>query len=219
MRGESQAITLDVGGTLIEPWPSVGHVYSQAAADHGCPNLSPALLNHQFARAWSQLADFRHTRRQWRELVDATFAGVAPEPLDDTFFTDLYDRFAEPGAWRIYDDVRPALERLAARGTRMAVLSNWDERLRPLLRKLELDHFFESLIVSHEVGSAKPAKEIFDYALRNLALPPGRVLHVGDSRSMDYLGAQSAGLRALLLDRRAKQSTRTHIRSLIELLP
>ena len=32
--GHIQAVTFDVGGTLIRPWPSVGHVYAEVAARH-----------------------------------------------------------------------------------------------------------------------------------------------------------------------------------------
>ena len=51
-----QAVTLDVGGTLIEPWPSVGHVYAEIAARFGAPGHAPALLNRQFGEAWRRIA-------------------------------------------------------------------------------------------------------------------------------------------------------------------
>ena len=54
-----QAVTFDVGGTLIEPWPSVGHVYANVAAHHGAPSLPVKVINRQFARAWNVLANFR----------------------------------------------------------------------------------------------------------------------------------------------------------------
>jgi FMN phosphatase YigB (HAD superfamily) len=38
-----EAVTFDVGGTLIEPWPSVGHIYAEAASKLG---LSAARLAH-----------------------------------------------------------------------------------------------------------------------------------------------------------------------------
>ena len=40
-----RAVTFDVGGTLIEPWPSVGHVYAEVAAQHGWAGLSIEALN------------------------------------------------------------------------------------------------------------------------------------------------------------------------------
>src|SRR5438045_5197817 len=102
-----QAVTLDVGGTLIQPWPSVGHVYSEVAARHGVKNLSPEKLNKNFAAAWREKKNFRHTRADWAALVDQAFAGLCQPPPSRTFFPDIYQRFAEIAAWRIYDDVLP----------------------------------------------------------------------------------------------------------------
>src|SRR5437016_5296071 len=53
-----QAVTLDVGGTLIRPWPSVGHIYSEVAAHHGHPIIPPETLNLRFAAAWRAKQDF-----------------------------------------------------------------------------------------------------------------------------------------------------------------
>ncbi|RMG86737.1 MAG: HAD family hydrolase, partial [Candidatus Dadabacteria bacterium] len=52
-----------------------------------------------------------------------------------------------------------------------------------------------------EVGAEKPDPEIFHGAARRLGLPPERILHVGDLVREDLLGAQRAGLRAVLVDR------------------
>src|SRR5437762_3763533 len=93
--GQIEAITFDVGGTLIEPWPSVGHVYAEVAARHGLKNLSPEKLNRQFAAAWGALKNFHHTRDEWAALVDQTFAGLCERPPSGTFFPELYARFAE----------------------------------------------------------------------------------------------------------------------------
>ena len=211
------AVTFDVGGTLIEPWPSVGHVYAAVAARHGAKGLAAGLLNRKFAAAWRAAKRFNHSRSAWATLVDATFRGLTERPPSRTFFSELYARFAAPSAWRIYEDVVPTLEVLAARGLRLGVISNWDERLRPLLERLKLARYFEAIIVSREVGSAKPARRIFDHAVQALGLPPGAVLHVGDSLSMDVRGARAAGLRALLLRRDAGSPRRGQIRSLREL--
>jgi putative hydrolase of the HAD superfamily len=101
----------------------------------------------------------------------------------------------------VFDDVWPALDALAARGVRLAVISNWDERLEPLLRRLELHRRFETVVVSCAVGATKPAPAIFQQALRRLGLPAGAVLHVGDGEREDWAGARGAGLTAVLLQR------------------
>ena len=88
-----RAVTFDVGGTLIEPWPSVGDVYASVAAEFGCQGISPSALNDNFAAAWRAKMQFDYSRGAWRELVDATFAGLIPEPPSRDFFEALYGRF------------------------------------------------------------------------------------------------------------------------------
>jgi putative hydrolase of the HAD superfamily len=197
---EIRAITFDVGGTLIEPWPSVGDIYAEVAADFGLTSLSPAELNRAFVTAWRAKQDFDYSESAWLELVAATFDRPANE-LPSGFFDRLYARFTEPDAWRIFADVAPALEALAKLPVRLAVISNWDDRLRPLLATLDLARFFESATISCEAGFAKPAPEIFAAAAARLALPPNAILHVGDSRREDVEGARAAGFRTALVDR------------------
>jgi putative hydrolase of the HAD superfamily len=212
-----QAVTFDVGGTLIEPWPSVGHVYAEAAAQHGLKNLSAESLNTRFKVAWKSRNPFGHSREAWMELVDEVFGGLTTEPPSTTFFPKLYDRFADPEAWRIYDDVVPTLDELAARKIRLGVISNWDERLRGLLRDLNLERYFESIIVSCEIGFPKPSPVIFRHAAAKMGVPPQAVLHVGDSFEMDVEGARAAGFHAVQIHRTAEPPTVNEVRSLRQL--
>jgi putative hydrolase of the HAD superfamily len=212
-----RAVTFDVGGTLIEVWPSVGHVYAEVAARRGVKRLSARLLNRRFAAAWRAAKQFRHSRSGWARLVDATFHGLTERPPSRSFFPELYKRFSAPDAWRIFEDVVPTLDALTARGLKLGVISNWDERLRPLLEQLKLAGYFEVIVVSREVRASKPSRAIFQQAVRRLGLPSEAVLHVGDSRSMDVRGARAAGLSALLLERAACGARAGRIKSLREL--
>ena len=212
-----KAVTFDVGGTLLEVWPSVGHVYAEVGARNGVKRLSATALNRRFAAAWRAATPFNHSRLGWARLVDATFRGLTDRPPSQTFFAQLYDRFASPDAWRIFPDVLPTLDALAAHGLKLGVISNWDERLRPLLKRLKLAGYFEVIVVSREVRASKPARAIFQHAVRRLGLPADAVLHVGDNMSMDVRGAQAAGLSALLLKRGAAASRTGQIKSLLDL--
>jgi putative hydrolase of the HAD superfamily len=214
-----QAVTFDVGGTLIDPWPSVGHVYAEVAAQHGVTGLAPEDLTRRFAAAWKVKRDFGYTRADWAALVDQTFAGLCAPPPSETFFGELYQRFDQPDAWKIYEDVFRTLDALARRGLKLGVISNWDDRLRPLLRQLALLERFDAVVISCEAGCRKPAREIFRRAARQLSLDPGSVLHVGDSRETDVRGARGAGLAAVRLKRGARAAAKGQVRSLRELEP
>ncbi len=211
------AVTFDVGNTLITAWPSVGHIYAEIAACHGLREVTPELLEARFRSVWPGRLHLTESRSGWQQLVDEVFEGLAAIPPSRSFFAELYERFAQPDVWRIYDDVLPALDRLAAQGMRLAIISNWDERLRGLLRGLALDTRFETIVISCEVGRAKPDGAIFDEAARRLGLPAARLLHVGDSPESDFRGARDAGFRALQISRAAGEPGPHHLQSLLEL--
>ena len=211
-----QAVTFDVGGTLIKPWPSVGHVYAEVAVRHGLQEISASGLDERFRAAWRELKQFNHGREEWAALVDQVFAGLSTELPSETFFPELYQRFAEPAAWRIFDDVKPAIDALAGLGLNLAIVSNWDERLEPLLEALGLRKYFETVVVSREIGFPKPSPIIFEHAARKLGLAPEFILHIGDSPNEDIAGAQSAGFEALLIARDADRPP-TAIKSLADL--
>ncbi len=211
-----RAVTFDVGGTLIRPSPSVGHIYAEVAARHGRKKISPDTLNRRFASAWKELKNFNYTREEWAALVDHTFGGSGEKP-SETFFPELYDRFAEPEAWHVFDDVLPAFDALAARDINLGIVSNWDERLRPLLEKLGLSKYFQAVIVSCEVAFTKPSPVIFEQAARMLGEAAGNILHVGDSVAHDIAGAKAAGFQSLLLERGRPDPTAGVIGSLLEI--
>jgi putative hydrolase of the HAD superfamily len=201
-RSEIAAVSFDAGGTLIAPWPSVGHAYVEIARRHGEGGLDPVEVNRRFLAAWQGRGPaFDYSRRAWAALVAESLRGLTPLADDPEYFRELYEHFAGPEPWRVYPDVLPALEELRRRGYRLAVLSNWDARLRPLLIALGLARHFDWLGVSSELGVHKPDPRIFERAARSLGVPPGAIVHVGDSFEEDVAGARAAGWRAVWLAR------------------
>ena len=209
-----RAVTFDVGGTLIEPWPSVGHVYAEVAARFGIAGVAPEALNRQFAAAWKSRHDFDYSRAAWQAVVNQSFAGLCPEPPGWDCFEVIYEHFATAAPWRLFEDVLPALAGLKARGLKLAVISNWDERLRPLLRELRLDVHFDAFAISCESGCAKPAPGIFQRAAAELDFPPACILHIGDSAGEDVAGGRAAGFNGILLDRKAARNGSTVVSDL-----
>ena len=212
----AKAITFDVGGTLIKPEPSVGHVYAAVAAQHGV-RAEPDELTHRFVDAWNRKEDFYYTKEDWAALVDETFVGLTTTLPSQSFFEDLYLRFSEPDCWHVYEDVIPTLTALRERGARLAVISNWDVRLRPLLGALNLADWFDGIYVSSEIGITKPDRRIFQAAINSFGVPASQILHVGDSEIEDYRGAQAAGMQSRWLCRNCDKPSAYAINSLASL--
>lgn len=214
-----RAVTFDVGWTFLSVRPSVGHVYARVARDWTGQTFDPHRLNRRFQTAWRGCADFDHSRAGWMALVDATFAGLVTEPPSRTFFGDLYRRFGQPDVWRVDPHLPEVLTRLRSHGLRLGIVSNWDLRLRPLLRALDLERQFDVVIISAEVGFSKPSPAIFLRAADVLGLAPQEILHVGDDPRQDYQGARHAGFQAVTLHRGLRRPEPRRIGSLRQLLP
>jgi putative hydrolase of the HAD superfamily len=135
-------------------------------------------------------------------LVREVFSQEGPIENFEAFFEELYDRFASPDTWRPFPDTLPTLEELKKRGKILGIVSNWDSRLFGICKGLDLERYLDFVLASAVVGAAKPSPKIFEEALRQARVSPEEALHVGDSLEDDVLGAQQAGIHAVLLDRK-----------------
>jgi len=67
-------------------------------------------------------------------------------------------------------------------GIKLAVVSNFDTRLRPILEELHLVDLFDCVVISAEVGAEKPNPVIFEKACSMLGVTAAQALVLGDDR-------------------------------------
>ena len=205
-----KAIFFDAAGTLFHLPQGVGYHYEIAGRDVGL-NLDARAVDRAFAAAWKQMPRRETTRvpREdddkgwWRDLVDRVMDDVAPatHELDrDAFFEAAYGHFAEAGVWELFPDVFETLQVLRPQ-YRLAVISNFDGRLRMIAEQLGISRFFDHLVISCEVGADKPEPFIFERALELVGVAPNEALHVGDDPDGDWEGAASVGMQVFRLER------------------
>ena len=207
-----EAVSFDATGTLFTA-RDLGGDYARILGRH-CIVVTPEEILRTIADVWRELgcaADpardrfARHPRGArgfWRDLLDRACALAGVERPSAFAAAELFDHFGRRDAWRLFDDVVPALDALAAAGMRLVVASNWDERLPGVLDGLGIAGRFESVVFSAAVGCEKPHPNLFATVARRLDLAPAKILHVGDRRLEDREGADGAGFAALLLSRR-----------------
>jgi putative hydrolase of the HAD superfamily len=211
-----KAIFFDAVGTLFQLTNSVGDHYALVADEVGL-KLDSTALDHAFFTAWKKMplrAAIDGPRENddkdwWHELVDLVLNNVAPSlnELDrDNFFEVAYEHFAEAGVWEVYPEVVEVLENLEPR-FELAVVSNFDGRLRMILEHLSISKFFKHVFVSSEIGADKPDSKIFQHALSFSGFAADQVLHAGDDPDRDWKAATVAGLSIFELDR-SKNSLR-----------
>jgi putative hydrolase of the HAD superfamily len=203
MAGEPiRAVLLDALGTLVElerPWPHLVDELAARGVVVGEDQARAAMLaemayyraHHDEAVDWEALKDLR--RRCAAVVQDASQTALA---LDD-----VLDALLGAIRFRAYPEVPATLASLRAGGARLAVVSNWDVSLHDVLERTGLRPLVDAVVISAELGVAKPDPAIFRAALQRLDAPAHGALHVGDSLEHDVAGARAAGIEAVLVAR------------------
>jgi REG-2-like HAD superfamily hydrolase len=228
-----RAVFLDIGDTVMRPNPSWEHIYALAFEEHGVEveleQLRDALRAAYHHGGWGFEGGFEASEetsfRRTVEIDQAAIAELGVGPMPESFFRRLSELFMLVSSWHVFPDTLPALDALKERGLRVGAVSNWMWQLPELLHSLELVSHFDFIAASARIGFEKPHPQIFRYALEQVGVEPGEVVHVGDHLDADVAGAQAVGIAPVLIDRRERFSPDDLppgvplIRSLLELVP
>lgn len=105
--------------------------------------------------------------------------------------------------WHREADTLPTLEALKAAGYRLGLISNASDAadVHALIDKAQIRPYFQSIVISAEIGRRKPAAQIFEVALRETGSTPDESLMVGDWLPADVAGAHNLGMRAVWIAR------------------
>uniref|UniRef100_A0AAV1TNG1 Uncharacterized protein n=1 Tax=Peronospora matthiolae TaxID=2874970 RepID=A0AAV1TNG1_9STRA len=223
-----RCVTFDATGTLFRLTEPMAETYLQfwktasgQSFSSGRHEAAVAALSSHFPVEFRRLArdlpnfgsDCEATSAfpWWRQLVLNVMesAQVADclahnEEQAERFTRELYAHFSRPEAWTVFDDVRPTLETLKSLKVPMAVTSNFDERLEPLMERLQLRDYFQVITASITQPEMKPHASIFRSTFKKLQREEGPTvassfLHVGDHPSKDFRAAKGIGANAKLL--------------------
>lgn len=145
-------------------------------------------------RAWRLLEEGRTTPARLRVLrFEDLFAEIGV-PLDAATFSQVYLEVLGRQA-HLVDGALEVVDALRATH-RIAIITNGlSDVQRPRLAASPIAPYVEALVISEEVGVAKPDPAIFAIALERMGGPdPGDVLVIGDSLSSDIAGGVAAGI-------------------------
>lgn len=106
--------------------------------------------------------------------------------------------------WAPFDNAFQTLEKLKNKYI-LAIISNGDSlQQREKIKKIGIEKYFEQIIISSEIGIAKPEKKIFQHTCQKLKLQPQECIMVGDKFEVDIKGAINAGMKAVWINRKNK---------------
>jgi len=207
-----RAVFFDAHNTIIYLSPEASDIYYLVGKEFG----SKATID-DYRRVYNSLRDewFAHPlrleaiqskdpekrKKWWRMFAQAVYSGVGMDEISDEHFEKLYDGFTGTQFWRIFDDVEETLKSLKELNLKLGVISNWDTRLLTILKDVGLYDWFDSVVISSQVGFEKPSPQIFKIAAEAVGVPIESSIFVGDSPEKDVIAANNAGMKGVLIAR------------------
>ena len=143
----------------------------------------------------------------WKQLEDGIIAQAIVPNLRFQLFLESENIVADPAEVNaqylaqlvehtlLIDGAMELVKEWATR-FKMAIATNGLKIVqRPRIERASLTPFFETIVVSDEIGCSKPSKEYFEYTFQQLGMPEkNKVLMIGDSLNSDIRGANEYGI-------------------------
>jgi 2-haloalkanoic acid dehalogenase type II len=191
-------ITFDCYGTLIDWESGISAAFARAtAADAPQPDLAQVLRLYAEIEPDVEAAPYR----RYREVLTETAQQVAERlgwPLSRERAGFLPESLPD---WPPFADTNQALERLAAAGYSLGILSNVDDDLLAGTRR----HFtvaFDLIVTAQQVSSYKPGHSHFTEARQRLG--GKRWLHAAQSYFHDVVPARALGIPVAWINRKSE---------------
>ena len=216
-----RGVLFDFFGTLVEYVPS--------RRTQGYEKTYGLLKEQQITMSYTSFLDHwvavseeldRWSAAQQREysmleVAQRFLRRIHCDPVDETFAHVLWHSYLHE--WNTGVTYIPEIAAFIARlevAYPLGIVTNTHHA--PLiwqhLHEMGLAHAFRTVVTSVEHGRPKPHRTIFDAALSTLGTAPAETVYIGDSYVADYLGAQGAGMPALLIDPRHDSVVPAHDR-------
>lgn len=206
-----RAVFFDAGNTLLHPYPSVAEVCRTVLATHGYDldagridaelHCADDIYEHAYRADDTFWTSEDRLSELWSEMYATVLRRLGLNGVADELGRAIYEEFGNARWWATFPDVVPGLLRLKALDLVLGMISNWDTRLPDLCHGLGLSGHFDFVISSANLGLHKPDPRIFELALARAGVTGAEACHVGDHYYADVLGARSAGLVPVLINR------------------
>ena len=203
----------DAGETLVHPAPSFPELFASIVTREGHTRAPDEIVEasrivmHRFSEAardnelWTTTP--ARSRRFWTGVYDGML-GALDLPTGDGLRDVLYAAFTDPANYVLFEDVRPAVAALSARGLSLGIVSNFEAWLEDLLGVLDVRQAFPVRVVSGIEGIEKPDPRIYELALERAGVAADETVFVGDNPEFDVVPPAALGMFAVLVDRRSR---------------
>ena len=213
MTDHIEAILFDMGGTLRGSVPTSPAIKEQKVrqimqllGEGGSLEKFQQLLTDRFLgyTLWSRETllelDERAIWTQW-------MLPERPADLIRERALELHKLWREgTGVREIFPETKEIIIELFRRGYRLGIVSNTTSTVETptLLRSLEIAGYFETVILSSEIGIRKPDPAILIEAVHRMGIQPERCAYIGDRLNRDLEAARKAGFGRIIIRRYAQ---------------
>ena len=141
-----------------------------------------------------EYADKRYNHLGWEIILEylanqGVFKTVPTFEDYCAFIKENFHRYAVP-----FDFAKPMLEKLKEKGLKSGLITNGPSQLqRKKLEMLDLEKYFDEIIISGELGVDKPDLKPFEVMAERLNLKPSELVYVGDNPKNDVEPSRKAG--------------------------
>ena len=154
----------------------------------------------------------RRSAEDWWDALlpvfEQAFAGChLPSDQARALAREVRAAYTDIAEWKLFGETTDVLTALREEGWKHVILSNHVPELPSLVHGLGLTPLIHRIVNSAETGFEKPHPRAFETALSALE-HPADIWMVGDNMTADVLGAEAAGLRAILV--RTEDSRAAH---------
>jgi 2-haloacid dehalogenase len=189
-------LLFDADGTLFDYDRAEATALEQAFAEVGTVFEPTCLSTYREinARIWREFENGRINAEQLRLRRFELLFEALGQPLVPAEFSRVYLRHLARAS-HLIDGAQEVIPALCAK-YRLALITNGLRDVqRPRLAGSAIRDCFKQVIISEEIGAAKPDPAIFDAAFERLGRPPrAEVLLIGDSLTSDIAGGRRYGL-------------------------
>lgn len=204
-----KAVLFDLDDTLLDTTTAE---YRAICKFKNCFQEFNTINKEEFAKLWhkitEELTDRYHNgefsfeelrENRMKSLFSSFNIKISDEEAKENFnkYMNLYEK-----EWILFDDATKLLEELKGK-YKLAIVTNGNSaNQRRKIEKTGLGKYFQEIIVSSEVGCAKPNRQIFEIACNKLNVNSEECMMIGDKFKIDVEGSRNYGMTSVWVNRK-----------------
>lgn len=209
-----QAVMFDLDGTLHHREASI-----QSFVQKQAERCFPQVVKEAYVERFIDLDQGGYVWKDkvYQQLVEEfTLSNITWQELLQDYLTHF------PAHAKLFPQALDLLRSLKKQEMKLAIISNgYSKFQRDVIRALQIEPFFDEMIISEEEGVKKPNPHIFERALSRLSVTADKAIYVGDHVKNDIEGARRVGIHPIWKRQSHHKSTTVagdHVSGLLEVL-